>query len=256
MQRKNTNGCKCCCSAPCITIDGYYTVSPWVQVDPPMDDECATCCWTRDFFISEDEVEETCTNVCNNGTNSRYIVYRRTAAAGRIRVYYSQTQCECDPEPVGGKWFISIRVIDSVQYVVWWNYGGLFGPVPTCDIPCPPVECNQFDCPGCEWYSLGQCPEDTVTWYRTKIFTSKPSGDITFGDEDILECLYDSYPDNYLIPCHAEPQVHTTEEQCVTTDLIACVNARLSANGFFFQCTGTSNATTCFSAPTVTINAC
>lgn len=255
MASKHNPGCKCCCQEPCITIEGYNTPQQWFSQEPSFGDECAKCCWTRKFIIDSPSETYSCTDVCNNASNSRWIV-SRTATHTDIRVYYSQSSCDCDPEPSGKKWFITIEHEDIVKYRVWYNYGGFFGPVPTCQIPCPPVACDQFTCPGCEWYDLGECSDDIVKWYRTKVFTTKPSGNITFDDDDIVSCLYDSYPDMYSIPCQEEPQSHVTVEQCATRDLIACVNARLSANGFGFRCSGTNNVNTCFSSPTVTINAC
>jgi len=260
MERKNSPGCKCCCTAPCVTIEGYTASGSWLEKTPDAGDDCSSCCWSRTFLLDDPASNETndCVNVCNNGTNSRFIVHKRIRLATRVDVYVSQSACECDPEPAGGKWFVSVRIYDGVTYFVWWNFGGLFGPVPTCAIPCPPVACNQFVCPGCEWYSLGQCRSETVIWTRTKLLTSAPSGSLTFGDSDILSCLFNSYPNLYDIPCFTGPFKETTEDECVTVDLVDCVNDQTSqpGSGIGYQCTGTSNDTVCFESPSLTISFC
>lgn len=234
----------CCvtCNAPIVTISGYTAPNPWANSEPG--DGCNSCCWYRRFVNSspQDTETNTCDNVCTNGSNSRWIVHRRIRPAAYIDVWVSKSVCACTPAPAGDKWFVSSSVVDAVDYFAWWNYGGLFGPVPTCFYPCPPVAATTPA--NCQWY-FTNAAADYAYWTRTKLFTTYPTGNVSFSNSDRLSCLFNSATDKYDIPCFSGPFLETTANQSLTRNLVPLVNQA--------GCTGTYNVTTTFSPPTWTI---
>lgn len=253
MQRKHTPGCGCCgdaCDVPSVTISGYTASTDWALREP--DDGINSCCYYREFEIDLPEPTTIdCPVVCNNGTNSRWIVHRFVSLANRIRVWVTKSNQSCSPLSSGDKWFVTCSVRDSVRYNVHWNYGGLFGPVPTCSFTCPPPA-DTTSPTSCQWFLRAEDGED-FEWVRTKGSNSYPTGTLSFTNSDRLSCLLDS-GDLYDLPCYEGVSPNPPLEQRITdktftTDMIVLVNLAMGST----VCTGTYNLVTTFSPPTWSI---
>lgn len=241
--------CRACCDTcvePSVSITGYSLTSTTGPGDLA---PCDSCCWYKGFVLDapDDVRTNDCFMVCNNGSNSRYLVHRRITPGAFIDVWLSKSTCECSGYPSGTKWILSSRVRDGVDYFIWWNYGGLFGPVPTCFYSCPPIASTTPA--NCQWFHSGQCSSHLVYWFRQKVFTTYPTGAITFTNSDIVSCLLNTSPNIYNLPCTGATHAAITSNQTVTRDLVACVNTLHSG-----ACTGTNNQSVTFSAPSWTIN--
>lgn len=253
MPRKHQPGCPCCeeeCVVPSVTITGYTGSGSWTLREPG--DGINSCCYSRTFIADSPSVTTVdCSNVCNNAFNSRWIVHRRVTLASVIRVWVTKSNQTCSPLPAGDKWFVTCSVRDSVQYIVHWNYGGLFGPVPTCMIPCPPPA-DTTTPTTCQWFNQGG-PNDEYEWYRTKAFSTYPTGTLTFTNSDRLSCLLVS-GDLYDLPCYSgvfpnPPIEQRITDKTFTTNMIPIVNTQHGSA----VCSGTFDLTTTLSPPTWSI---